>query len=74
MRMPTAVFVFAGFALILLGGFFLFGGGYPSHRDVLTVGSLQVSAEQKQTVSPWIATAAILGGVALLFTTVAKKT
>src|SRR5437868_2879912 len=73
MRMPTAVFVIAGFALILLGGFFLFGGGYPGQRDVLRVGSLEVSTEHKQTVSPWIATAAILGGVALLFTTVRNK-
>jgi hypothetical protein len=73
MRMPTFVFVVAGAALILLGGFLLFEGGYTTHRQVLEIGSVNVSADQKSTVSPWVAAAAILGGVALLFATVRKK-
>ena len=72
MRMPTAPLAVIGVALILLGGFLLFGGGLTTHRDVLAIGSVKVSAEEKRTVSPWIATATILGGIALL-TTLRRK-
>jgi hypothetical protein len=73
MRLPTAIVVLAAVALIVLGGFLLFGGAYTTHRDLVAVGSLEVGADQKRTVSPWIASAAIMAGVGLLFTTLRKK-
>jgi len=56
-----------GIALVVAGAFLLFrGASFTSRRDVLDVGGLTVSAEEKRPISPWIGAAVLLGGVALI--------
>ncbi len=50
----------AGVATLVLGGTFT------KSRDVLEVGDLKVSASERRPISPWIASAAILAGAALV--------
>jgi len=64
----------AGLALIVAGAFvFIRGGSFTSHRDVLKVGGLQVSAEEQQPIRPWVAGVAVLAGVALVVAGVRRK-
>ncbi len=53
---------YIGIGLILISGFFLFGGAITSRRNVLDVGGIKVSAEDKRTISPWIAAAFLIAG------------
>ena len=56
-----------GIVLILAGAFLLFtGGSFTSRRDVLDVGGLTITAEEKRPISPWVGAAAIIGGLALV--------
>jgi hypothetical protein len=67
MKSPLAAF--AGVALILVSGFFLFDlPSFTSRRDVLDAGGLtvSVSAEGPHPITPWLAAAAMIGGFALL--------
>lgn len=59
----------AGIVLIVAGAFVIFNGGsFTTRQNVLQVGDLKISAEEKQPIAPWIAGAAILGGIALIVT------
>jgi drug/metabolite transporter (DMT)-like permease len=70
MRIPTIV----GIALILLGAFLMFGGGsFTSQREVLSVGDLTISAEERHPVKPWVAGAALAAGVVLVLMTARRK-
>jgi hypothetical protein len=69
MRMNTL----AGIALILLGGFLLFGGRFTSSRNVLEIGDLKVSAQEEHPISPWIAAAALIGGCSLVVSGLRRK-
>jgi drug/metabolite transporter (DMT)-like permease len=68
---PPALFglilVVAGIATLLLGGTFT------RTRDVLEVGDLKVTAQEKRPISPWIATGAILAGAVLLITSAGQR-
>jgi hypothetical protein len=56
-----------GILLILAGAFVLYSGGVlTSRRDVVKLGDLKVTAEEQHPIQPWIAGAAILGGVVLV--------
>ena len=63
----------AGIALILLGGFLLFGGRFTSSRNVLEIGDVKVSAQEEHPVSPWIAAVALIGGFALAIDGLRRK-
>lgn len=70
MRVATLV----GIILIAVGGYFLFtGGSITTRRDVVDVGPLKVSAEEKHPIRPWAAGLALLGGVALVVAGVRHK-
>lgn len=69
MRIPTLV----GAALVVVGAFLLFGGSLTTHRNVLDVGDLTVTAEEQHPVRPWIAGAAVLAGLALVVTDLRRK-
>lgn len=59
----------AGIALLLFGVLILVNGGrFTSSREVLSLGDLKISAEERHPISPWIAGVALLGGAALVVT------
>ena len=61
---PRAI---AGIVLIVLGAFIVFRGlSYGTQRNVMRVGDLQVSAEERRTIPTWVGAVAIVGGVLLV--------
>jgi len=56
-----------GIVLLALGAFIIFrGASYKSRDEVLKVGDLKASVEEKHTVPTWVGGAAIVAGVVLL--------
>jgi hypothetical protein len=57
----------AGLVLVIIGAFLFFrGGSFSTREDVLKVGDLKVSTEERHTIEPWVAGAAVVGGIVLL--------
>ena len=57
----------AGIVLLGLGAFILLrGASFTSRKDVLEVGDVKVTADQKQAVPPWLGWVAVVAGTALL--------
>lgn len=57
----------AGLALIVLGIVLLATGfSYTRKRDVVRVGSMEVTAEEKRAIPPYAGAIAIVAGVALV--------
>jgi hypothetical protein len=66
--------VVLGVVLIAAGAFLVFrGGSFTSRRDVLDVGGLTVTAEEKRPISPWIGAVVLIGGVALVMVGARRK-
>jgi hypothetical protein len=60
-------YVIAGIVIIGLGAFVLLrGASFTSRRDVLRVGDVKITADEQQTIPPWIGGVAVLAGVALV--------
>jgi hypothetical protein len=56
-----------GILLLALGAFVLFRGmSYKSKDEVLRVGDLKASVEEKHAVPTWVGGAAIIAGVVLI--------
>jgi uncharacterized membrane protein len=56
-----------GILLLALGAFILFRGmSYKSKDEVLRVGDLKASVEEKHAVPTWVGGAAIIAGVVLI--------
>jgi uncharacterized membrane protein len=56
-----------GILLVLLGAFILFRGlSYKSKDEVLHVGDLKASVEEKHAVPAWVGGIAIVAGVVML--------
>jgi len=56
-----------GIVLLALGAFIIFrGASYKSRDEVLKVGDLKASVEEKHSVPTWVGGAAIVAGVVLL--------
>jgi hypothetical protein len=56
-----------GLLLVLLGAFILFRGlSYKSKDEVLKVGDLKASVEEKHAVPAWVGGLAIVAGVVML--------
>lgn len=63
MRTPTLI----GIVLIGIGAALFFqGGSFTSNREVLKVGDLKITAQESRPIQPWVAGAAVLGGVVLV--------
>ena len=63
-----------GVVLIAGGAFLLFrGASFTSRRDVVDIGGLTVSAEEKRPVSPWIGAIVLIGGVVLVLQGVRRR-
>ena len=56
-----------GLLLVLLGGFILYRGlSYKSKNEVLRVGDLKASVEERHAVPAWVGGLAIVAGVVML--------
>lgn len=72
--MKSSLMVLFGLALIIGGSFVLVEGGYIStRRQVLDVGGIRVSAEQKSEIASWMAGLALVIGTALTIGGVTRK-
>jgi hypothetical protein len=59
--------IIAGVVLVGLGAFLFFrGGSFTTKHDVVQVGDVKVTADEKQSVPPWLGGAAMVVGVALI--------
>ena len=65
--------VWAGIALIVVGVAVFLRGGFTKREEVVEVGPLSVSAEERQTVPPWIAGLVVVAGVVLVATGMRQK-
>ena len=64
----------AGIVLVIIGAFLFFrGGSFSTREDVLKVGDLKVQTEERHTIEPWVAGAAVVGGVVLLIAGAAAR-
>lgn len=63
---PAAI---AGILLILASVFLLVSGGsFTTQKDVLKVGDVKITADEKQSIPPWVAIIGIVAGVGLVAT------
>ncbi len=70
MRQLTIV----GIVILGLGAFVLLrGASYTSRHDVVKVGDVKVTADEQQTIPPWVGWAAMAGGVALFVAGMRKR-
>ena len=58
--------VWAGIALIVVGVAVYLRGGFTKKEEVVDVGPLKVSHEERQHIPPWIAGLVVAGGVLLV--------
>lgn len=59
----------AGIVLIILGAIVLIrGGSFTSRRDVVKVGDLKITADEHQSIPPWVGGLAIVAGIGLVVT------
>ena len=57
----------AGVLLLALGAFVLVrGGSFTTRRDVLKVGDVKITADEQQSVPPWVGGLALLAGLGLI--------
>lgn len=67
-------FAIAGVLLLVLGGFVLVrGGSFTTRRDVLKVGDVKITADEQQSVPPWVGAVALLAGIGLIVTGVRRR-
>jgi len=70
MRLPIII----GIALLGLGAFVLLrGASFTSRRDVVRVGDVKLTADQQQTIPPWVGGVVILAGVACIVAGARKR-
>jgi len=64
----------AGIVLVCLGLFVLLrGASFTSKRDVLEVGEVKITADQKQSIPPWAGGAAVVVGAVLIVAGARKR-
>lgn len=58
-----------GAAMILVGGVILARGlSYAKRSDVVNLGAIRVSTDEKRTIPPWIGGALAVAGLVVIFT------
>jgi hypothetical protein len=66
--------IIAGIVLVGLGAFLLIrGGSFTSRKDVLEVGDVKITANERQSVPPWVGGVALLVGAGLLVAGVRQR-
>lgn len=64
----------AGIVLIVLGIFLLVrGGSFTTQKDVVKVGDVKLTADQQQSIPPWVAYLGIAAGAGLVFVGARKR-
>lgn len=64
----------AGILLLVVGAFILVrGGSFTTRENVLSVGDLQVSAEERQTIPSWVGAGALVAGVVVIVAGMRKR-
>lgn len=59
--------ILVGIVVFGLGAFVLLrGASFTSKRDVLQVGDVKITADQQQSVPPWLGGVAMVAGVVLI--------
>lgn len=65
----------AGILICAISAFLLIRGGrFTSQRNVLEVGDLKVTADEQQTIPPWVAGVGLLAGVGLIVAGARQRT
>jgi len=58
---------FAGIAIAILGAYVLVRGlTYTSQSNVLKVGDVQVTAQERRMIPPWVGGVALVGGLLMI--------
>lgn len=56
-----------GILLVVLGAFVVFKGlTYKTRSDVVKIGDVQISAEERRTIPTWVGVVGMVGGLMLL--------
>ncbi|MEX2182641.1 MAG: hypothetical protein WD771_11415 [Gemmatimonadaceae bacterium] len=72
--MKSLLVVLVGVALLVGGGYVLLRGGHiTTQRQVLDVGGVRVSAEQRNAIAPWMAGIALVAGTGLVLVGLTRK-
>ena len=59
--------IIAGIVILGLGAFVLLrGASFTSKRDVLKVGDVKITADETQSIPPWVGWAAMLLGLGII--------
>lgn len=73
MRTTMRGSVMLGIALVVVGAAVYFRGGFTTKREVLKIGDVSVSAEEKSPIAPWAAGFAVVAGIVLVSTGARRK-
>lgn len=66
--------IIAGIVILGLGAFVLLrGASFTSHRDVVEVGDVKITAEEHQSIPPWVGGAAVVAGLVLIVAGARKR-
>jgi uncharacterized membrane protein len=66
--------ILAGILILGLGAFLLLSGGsITTRRQVLKVGEVKVTADEQQSIPPWVGGVAMVAGVALIIAGAQKR-
>lgn len=72
--MKSVIVILVGVVLLVGGGYVLLEGGHiTTQRQVLELGGVQISAEEKSNIEPWAAGIALVAGTALILVGFTKK-
>lgn len=72
--MRSLLFTIVGVVLLAGGGYVLLEGGHvTTRRQVLNVGGVEISAEQRHPIEPWAAGAALVVGTVLVGVGLTRK-
>jgi len=66
--------IIVGVVILGLGGFVLLqGANFTTRRNVLRVGDVKITADEQQTIPPWVGGAAMVMGVSLIVAGMRKR-
>ena len=66
--------ILAGILILGLGAFLLLrGGSIATRREVLKVGDVKITANEQQSIPPWVGGVAMVAGVAVIITGARKR-
>lgn len=71
---PMRNYLIAGILILAVGAFLLFRGGtFTTRHDVVSVGDLKITADEQQSIPPWVGGAAVAVGAVLIIAGLRKR-